>query len=127
MLMGRVVRVRFVMGVNGSRSVHFRRKLRWLISEEKPSLQSEKFQITRENTRWSPGCGVRNFHVQNEQKARAIIHLDMDCFYAAIEVRDRPSLRGKPVGVGGARDRRGVLTTGDNEARTYGVDPCWPP
>src|SRR4029453_1774054 len=43
-----LVRVRFVMGVNGSRSIHFRRKLRWLISEEKPSLQSEKFQITRE-------------------------------------------------------------------------------
>ena len=41
-------------------------------------------------------------------KARAIIHLDMDCFYAAIEVRDNPKLRGKPVGVGGARDRRDV-------------------
>src|SRR4029453_12326410 len=51
---------------------------------------------------------------------RAIIHLDMDCFYAAIEVRDRPSLRGKPVGVGGARDRRGVLTTCNYEARKFG-------
>jgi DNA polymerase-4 len=39
-------------------------------------------------------------------RTRAIIHLDMDCFYAAIEVRDRPELRGKPVGVGGARERR---------------------
>src|SRR5437870_9768859 len=45
----------------------------------------------------------------------------MDCFYAAIEVRDRPSLRGKPVGVGGARDRRGVLTTCNYEARAFGV------
>jgi DNA polymerase IV len=35
----------------------------------------------------------------------------MDCFYAAIEVRDNPQLAGKPVAVGGARDRRGVLTT----------------
>jgi DNA polymerase-4 len=54
-------------------------------------------------------------------KERHIIHLDMDCFYAAIEVRDRPALRGKPVGVGGARDRRGVLTTCNYEARAFGV------
>jgi len=58
--------------------------------------------------------------------SRAIIHLDMDCFYAAIEVRDRPSLRGKPVGVGGARDRRGVLTTCNYEARAFGVHSAMP-
>src|SRR3989442_10662954 len=57
---------------------------------------------------------------------RAIIHLDMDCFYAAIEVRDRPSLRGKPVGVGGARDRRGVLTTCNYEPRAFGVRSAMP-
>src|SRR5436305_3684593 len=57
---------------------------------------------------------------------RAIIHLDMDCFYAAIEVRDRPALRGKPVGVGGARDRRGVLTTCNYEARAFGVHSAMP-
>src|SRR5213596_3925593 len=57
---------------------------------------------------------------------RAIIHLDMDCFYAAIEVRDHPSLRGKPVGVGGARDRRGVLTTCNYEAREFGVRSAMP-
>jgi DNA polymerase-4 len=69
---------------------------------------------------------VRNFSVQSEQKPCAIIHLDMDCFYAAIEVRDRPSLRGKPVGVGGARDRRGVLTTCNYEARKFGVRSAMP-
>jgi DNA polymerase IV len=69
---------------------------------------------------------VRNFRVQSEKKPRAIIHLDMDCFYAAIEVRDRPSLRGKPVGVGGARDRRGVLTTCNYEARKFGVRSAMP-
>jgi DNA polymerase-4 len=64
--------------------------------------------------------------VEKNTKPRAIIHLDMDCFYAAIEVRDRPSLRGKPVGVGGARDRRGVLTTCNYEARKFGVRSAMP-
>ncbi len=50
----------------------------------------------------------------------------MDCFYAAIEVRDFPALRGKPVGVGGARDRRGVLTTCNYEARAFGVRSAMP-
>jgi DNA polymerase IV len=50
----------------------------------------------------------------------------MDCFYAQIEVRDRPELRGKPVGVGGARDRRGVLTTCNYEAREFGVRSAMP-
>ena len=57
---------------------------------------------------------------------RKIIHLDMDCFYAAIEQRDNPDLRGKPVGVGGARDRRGVLTTCSYEARPFGVRSAMP-
>src|SRR5438094_453966 len=50
----------------------------------------------------------------------------MDCFYAAVEIRDRPSLRGKPVAVGGARDRRGVLTTCNYEARKFGVRSAMP-
>jgi len=45
----------------------------------------------------------------------------MDCFYAAIEMRDDPSLRGKPVAVGGGADQRGVLCTCNYEAREYGV------
>jgi DNA polymerase-4 len=61
---------------------------------------------------------------QESSTLRHIIHLDMDCFYAAIEVRDRPALRGKPVGVGGMR--RGVLTTCNYEARTFGVHSAMP-
>jgi DNA polymerase-4 len=64
--------------------------------------------------------------VQGEEAERAIIHLDMDCFYASIEVRDRPALRGTPVGVGGARERRGVLTTCNYEARKFGVHSAMP-
>jgi DNA polymerase IV len=64
--------------------------------------------------------------VTGDASPRAIIHLDMDCFYAAIEVRDRPALRGKPVGVGGARERRGVLTTCNYEARAFGIHSAMP-
>jgi len=64
--------------------------------------------------------------VNREGAPRAIIHLDMDCFSAAIEMRERPELRGKPVGVGGARDRRGVLTTCNYEAREFGVRSAMP-
>ena len=52
---------------------------------------------------------------------RKIIHIDMDCFYAAVEVRDRPELRGKPIGVGGSPEGRGVMTTASYEARKFGV------
>ncbi|MBV8143087.1 MAG: DNA polymerase IV [Verrucomicrobia bacterium] len=58
--------------------------------------------------------------------ARRVIHLDMDCFYAAIEVRDKPELAGQPVAVGGARDRRGVLTTCNYEARKFGIRSAMP-
>ena len=55
------------------------------------------------------------------RNSRKIIHVDMDCFYAAIETRDNPELRGKAIAVGGSRDRRGVITTCSYEARRFGV------
>lgn len=56
---------------------------------------------------------------------RKIIHLDMDCFYAAIEMRERPELAGKPVAVGGSGGR-GVLTTCNYEARKHGCRSAMP-
>lgn len=56
---------------------------------------------------------------------RKIIHVDMDCFYAAIELRENPELVGKPVGVGG-RSGRGVLTTCNYEAREFGCRSAMP-
>lgn len=57
---------------------------------------------------------------------RKIIHVDMDCFYAAVEIKFRPHLKGKPVGVGGSPDGRGVLTTANYEARKFGVRSAMP-
>lgn len=57
---------------------------------------------------------------------KKIIHIDMDCFYAAIEVRDNPNLRGKPVAVGGKPGTRGVLCTCNYEARKFGIHSAMP-
>lgn len=57
---------------------------------------------------------------------RKIIHVDCDCFYAAVEMRDDPRLARQPVAVGGAADRRGVIATCNYEARAYGVRSAMP-
>ncbi|CCG86316.1 DNA polymerase IV [Erwinia piriflorinigrans] len=52
---------------------------------------------------------------------RKIIHVDMDCFFAAVEMRDNPSLRDIPVAIGGSETQRGVISTANYPAREYGV------
>ena len=52
---------------------------------------------------------------------RKIIHVDMDCFFAAVEMRDNPTLVSLPLAIGGAAERRGVIATCNYVARRYGV------
>lgn len=62
----------------------------------------------------------------NAFSIRKIIHCDCDCFYAAIEMRDNPELRGRPLAVGGSSERRGVVATCNYEARKYGIHSAMP-
>ncbi len=68
--------------------------------------------------------GAQN-RVSSLNRMRKIIHLDMDCFYAAVEMREHPELAGQPIAVGGG-SRRGVVTTCNYEARKFGVHSAMP-
>ena len=73
-----------------------------------------------------PTGGIINLRGGGDEMA-TIMHVDMDSFFAAVEQRDNPELRGKPVIVGGPRDsKRGVVSTCSYEARKYGVHSAMP-
>ncbi|PKQ30357.1 MAG: DNA polymerase IV [Actinobacteria bacterium HGW-Actinobacteria-10] len=65
-------------------------------------------------------------HIATPWHGRAVLHLDMDAFFAAVEQLDHPEWRGRPVIVGGSPDGRGVVSTASYEARRYGIGSAMP-
>jgi len=75
----------------------------------------------------SLGYAIKIYEQEKNSVSKQFLHIDMDAFYASVEQKDNPELKGKPVVVGGSNpDSRGVVAAASYEARKYGVHSAMP-
>jgi hypothetical protein len=87
-----------------------------------PSVRTTKKQASIGRSLYHPRMGPSHAETDlaGSPPQRKIIHIDMGALYASVEQRDNPDLRGKPVAVGGSKER-GVVAAASHEARTFGT------
>jgi DNA polymerase-4 len=98
----------------------------WFAAQASRAVSADAFPILAEKLGWLRGRSARYTRSMDTSDnrpwiERAILHADMDAFFAAIEQLDHPEWRGKPVIVGGSSKSRGVVSTASYEARASGV------